>query len=183
MIGRLQHALKTVGGSNMKEFVLSAEEMLNRCYETKQILHTVSAMSMKVERAAANIGKEKRTRRGRMSFYRPARERIGHILPLLVRLIELWDIPFQLILESEPPVQRGRKFKTNYVSANLNKTFKDLQIAVSLNLPMRDLDKAYFVIQKSLASYLNSWSTQMGPIHFISHIFYKFRKQLGYAEQ
>ncbi len=168
----------------MEEIPTTAEKLLHNCMETKAIVYQLRERSLIINKNAHGIGRAKKlTRRGRMSHYRPVREKLGSLYPLVARIVELWNIEFTEIMDCNPKKVTDHLFMNRRELIELNRVSRKLQVAVETNLPVRDLDVMYSRLHDILTSYVKAWARDMGPIIIMAVCYFKFRKQLGYAEQ
>lgn len=168
----------------MEEQEITPEDLLHRCTESRALLYHIRKYSLLAKKRASQIGTGKKmTKCGRMKHYRAVRERLSSVYPDIIRLIELWDITCTDIFGSFTKRSSVSSLSIRKELILLNKTVNDMTIASDMGLPARNLNETYETIRSVLIKYLHYWANYIGPIMLMATCFFKFRKQLGYAEQ
>lgn len=169
--------------SSINDKLAAQKKLITLCIETTRYLSRLSEQVPKLVKIAQKTGcdKGKRTAKGRMPQYRMFRDLMAFIRPNMFKLISLWDITApELAVSSQVTAGRfsDRKFRKHLVQLTTKLQLADAmgvvcQLAEDEQLPMLRAG-----VVASMKRFVHSVGTNM----FIIQCFYKYRVELGYAE-
>lgn len=180
---KLRNVSKTDGGRPEPKCPHSQEEFFSVLKETKSLLyHFVNRSRYIVESVrVTGTDKEKRTRTGKMCRYRVFRDALADLMPIMCRLIELWDISIQELCIG--PAKGFRRLSARREIIAINKALVTITMAKSLGVQYKDIDQLYIRLRSLIVSIILHLSRSVGPEILVMQCFFKYRKRLGYADE